>query len=212
MYNISDVQAADNVLQAFRALVEQSNLAVGQGHDYLAFRALAANDVQHAETYVVDAVLTVHHGGNGHGRVDGTQESLADVAYGNGYRIEGSTLAGNNAGTGLTNVVLDVVVIQRRNHTVVVGQVVGIIVNGYVGDVGDGPRNECGVAVLTHDVRVHVLLIDVIVLGQSCSQTGGVQNGTGTDDLLLGQTGALAEGIGKNVNGLLTITYFALGA
>ena len=53
---------------------------------------------------------------------------------------------------------------------------------------------------LTHDVGMHVLLIDLIILGQSCAQTGGIQNGTGTDDLLLGQTGALAEGVRQNIN------------
>ena len=200
VYSISNIQTADNFLQAFRTLVKQSNLAVGQRHDYLAFRTFAADDVQYAETYVIDAVLTVHHGGDGHGGVNGAQQCLADMAHGNGYGVEGSTLAGDNARTGLANVVLDLIVVQGRNHTVVVGQVVGVIVHGNVGDVGDGPRNESGVTVLTHDVGVHVLLVDLVVFGQSCTQTGGVQNGTGTDDLLLRQTGALAEGIGKNVN------------
>ncbi len=52
---------------------------------------------------------------------------------------------------------------------------------------------------LAKHIGVYVLLVDVVVFAESGPESGGVQDRTGADDLLLRQTGPLAEGIGQDV-------------
>ena len=55
---------------------------------------------------------------------------------------------------------------------------------------------------LTENISMYVLLAYVEVLGKSCAESCGVEDRTGTDYLILGQSGVLAELIGENVNGI----------
>ena len=75
-----------------------------------------------------------------------------------------------------------------------------IIVNRGSCHVSDGPRNERAVAVLAVYVSMDVLLSNLAVLGETVTKTCGVKNRTGTDDLLLRDTGNLCEDIGHDIN------------
>ena len=55
---------------------------------------------------------------------------------------------------------------------------------------------------LAHNVRVDVARVDIQVLTEHVLEAGGVQNGTGADDVALGQAGHLDGGIGEDVNGI----------
>lgn len=53
---------------------------------------------------------------------------------------------------------------------------------------------------LTEDTAVDVLHIYVEVLCKAGAKSCGVKNGSGTDYLLLGKSGMLAEGIGQDID------------
>ena len=55
---------------------------------------------------------------------------------------------------------------------------------------------------LTQYVSVYLLLVYVEDLCQIGAQTDGIQNGTGTEHLALGQTGVLQERIGQDIHGV----------
>ena len=47
---------------------------------------------------------------------------------------------------------------------------------------------------------MYVLLVNLVVLGETCTQTGGIEDGTGTEDAGLRNAGALAERVGEDIN------------
>ena len=70
----------------------------------------------------------------------------------------------------------------------------------HAGNLGAGPSDELGVAVLTHDVSLNVARVDLDVGAEHLLQTTGVEHGAGTDDVALGQAGHLDGGVGQNVD------------
>ena len=84
-----------------------------QRQNDLGLSALAADNGQKAEADVVDAVLTVQHGGNGQSGVSAGEQALADVAYGQGYRVERRALSLDDAAAGLAHVFFHFVVRVR---------------------------------------------------------------------------------------------------
>ncbi len=130
-------------------MTELCDLVIGERNEDLSVCALGADDVEYAEAYIVDAVLAVHHGRNGHGRVDSREKRLYDVAdrYRNG--IEGRALALDDTCARLADIGLDVVEVKLRTYGVVVGDELVALGERNVRDVCDRPRNEGRIAVLT---------------------------------------------------------------
>ena len=158
---------------------------------------------QSGQTYVVDTVFAMHHGRNGQSGVSAGEQALADVAYGQRYCIEGCTLSSDNATAGLLNEGFNFIMVDGSIVTVAdsaVVQVGVVAVDRNIGDVRNRPRNEGSIAVFTEYVCVYVLLVDVVVFGQTSAQSCGIQNSTGTDDAVFGKSGELVEGVGQNVN------------
>lgn len=73
-------------------------------------------------------------------------------------------------------------------------------VQRHAGNLGAGPSDKLGVAVLTHDVGLNVARVNLDVSAEHLLQTAGVEHGTGADDMALGQAGHLDGGIGQNIN------------
>ena len=192
------IDVVDNVLQAVGTVSELNDLIIGKGNHELALNTLAANCCQCAETYIVDAVLAVHHCGNGKSGVDAAEQALADVAYGDSDCIECSALACDDLSAGLSCVFLDLSVIN--NGTLALGEAVDVLVDGDTGNVCDGPGNERGIAVLTEYVSVNVLLADIEGLGKTGTQTSGIEGCAGTDDLVGGETRVLVEYVGEDID------------
>ena len=71
-----------------------------------------------AETYVVNAVFTVHHNGNGLYTTNVFKYAAAKMCYGHGNRVEGGTLSGNYATTGGANVFFDLCMVDVRKKSV----------------------------------------------------------------------------------------------
>ena len=69
-----------------------------------------------------------------------------------------------------------------------------------VGNVGQGPGNELAVAVFAVNMGMDILGADMEALCQLRLETAGIQNGTGADDLILGQAGDLMEHISQNIH------------
>ena len=53
---------------------------------------------------------------------------------------------------------------------------------------------------LTENVCVNVLTVDVVVFGNAGAKSCGIKDSTGADDLVFGKIGALAPCVGKNIN------------
>ena len=68
------------------------------------------------------------------------------------------------------------------------------------GNLGAGPSDELGVAVLAHDIGLDIARVDLNVGTKHLLQTTGVEHGTGADDMALGQAGHLDGGIGQNID------------
>ena len=110
--------------------MELFDLAVGELKQDLSVRAFRADDIEHAETYVVDAVLAVHHRRNGHGRVDAREQRLYDMADRGRDGIEGSALALDNARARFADIGFDFVVVE-----------IGVNILGVYESVAFGERN-----------------------------------------------------------------------
>ena len=131
------------------------------------------------------------------------------MAYGNRNRIEGGTLPGNDSATGLSDILLNVHKIQLGLFDAGCGDQLVALQDRHVGNVGNGPGNEGGVPMLTEYICVYIALADVVVLRQSCTQTGSIQNRTGTDDPVFRQVGELVECVGQNI---YRITYYNISS
>ena len=53
---------------------------------------------------------------------------------------------------------------------------------------------------LTHDIGLNVARVNLDVGAKHLLQTAGVEHGTGTDDVALGQAGHLDGGVGQNID------------
>lgn len=73
-------------------------------------------------------------------------------------------------------------------------------VQRHAGNLGAGPSDKLGVAVLTHDISLNVARVNLDVSAEHLLQTAGVEHGTGADDMALGQAGHLDGGVGQNVD------------
>ena len=73
-------------------------------HCYIVEHARSNIIIQRTQTHILDAVFTVHHGGNGHRGVKTAEEALADMADRDGYGIEGRALLGNDLAAGFLDV------------------------------------------------------------------------------------------------------------
>ena len=192
--------AVDDFLEAVGAVLKLADLLVGERNQNLAMRALAADYRQNRQTYVVDSIFAVHHSRYGHCRVDTAEQTFDDMTYRNRDCVEGRALSLNDARARLADIGFDVVVVQLGVDSLGVDDEVLAFSERNVRDVCDRPRNERRVAVLAHDIGVYVLLINLVVLGQSRTQTGGVENCARTDDAALGQSRMLAEDVGEYVD------------
>ena len=160
-----------------------------------------SDDAQCRKADIVDAVLAVHHGGNGHGRVDALKQAVADMSYRNCDSIVGRALTGDDHSARLSHVILDSLVIKLRHRKhILTRNCISVAVNRDVGDISDGPRNEGRIAVLTEYVCVNVLLVYIVVLGDARTQTSCVEDCTRTDDAVLGDVRALHKYICKNID------------
>ena len=110
----SDVEASDNALQRIGAVAQLCDFFIRQFDVDLAADAVVSDHVQRAEADVVDAVFAVHHGGNGHGRVDADEQRLADVADGDGDGVERRAFAGNDAAAGFFDILCDFIIVEVR--------------------------------------------------------------------------------------------------
>ena len=70
----------------------------------------------------------------------------------------------------------------------------------HAADLGGGPQRDLGVAVLTGDVAVDVLHGRTGLQGDEVAHAGGVQDGAGAEDLVLGQAGDLLGAVGHHVH------------
>lgn len=182
-------------------MYKRGMLALGQRQVELIHNTLVADGGEQAQADIADTVFAVQHGRNRHVGIDAGEDALYDMADGNGNRIERCALALDDVAAGLAHVILNVRIVERRNqHAVGVFHSLLVCVCRNVGDVRNGPRHEGAVAVLTQNVSVYVLLVDLVVLGETCTQTGGIEDGTGTEDAGLRNAGALAERIGEDIN------------
>ena len=137
------------------------------------------NDVKKADTYVVNSVFTVKHCRNGKSCIyRSVEEALAKVANGNCNSIECCTLALDNLTAGLTYVINHLVAVEIRILNAGISNGLAVILYGDVGNVSDGPGNECCIAVLTEDVCVNVVLADLVVLSDSCTKTCSIEDST----------------------------------
>ena len=159
----------------------------------LAADTVMSDDTQDTQAYVVDAVLTVHHGGDGHGGVGSAKNSFADVAHVGRNGVEGSAFTGDDLTARSANVLFHVLFVKRHGHTVFdTGHTVEFF-DRHLRHVGDGPRNKAAVAVLAENVRVDILRVDAAVFGKTSSQTRGIQNSTRTDDSVFRNAGEFAS-------------------
>lgn len=197
---LSDSDLADDVLEAISTVMQSSKLCIVERQEDLALCAVVADNIQKAETYIVDAVFAVQHRGNCHCCVDTCEDALNNVANGNGNCVVGSTLALDNASAGLANIALDLIVIKSRHDLIRCED--GALEVSYrdIGDVCKRPRNEGAVAVLAENISMNIELVDVEVLGETCTQTSCIQNSTGADDAGFRNAGALAEGICEDID------------
>ena len=177
---------------------ELGNFIVSKRNIELTLNAVSADNGKCAETYVADAVLAVHHCGNGEVGVNAAEETFADMTYGDSDSIESSALVCNDLSAGLSCVFLDSSVVNYR--TLVLGKTRNIILNGNAGDVCERPGHERRIAVLTEYISVNVLVADVESLCKTCTETDAVESCTRTDDVVSGKTGGLVELVGKNID------------
>ena len=142
----------DNVAQALSAVLQLAFLLSGEGSGNVAGDAVLANDGNGGEANVVNAVLAVHHGGNGESGLDAAEDNLADIHSCACYGIEGSALASDNLTAGLANVLLNCIVIDG-----VLGvEYLLVVVNVGGADHSLRPRNKGAVTVLAVNVSVTI--------------------------------------------------------
>ena len=79
---LSDRKILHNILKAASRIAEEFNFVIREAQHNLAVRTFPTHDSENAEAAVVDAVLAVHHGRDGHGGVDAGQQAFYDVANG----------------------------------------------------------------------------------------------------------------------------------
>jgi len=192
----------NDALEGIGTVLKLNDLGIVEGKQDLALSALITDDVQKAEANVVNAVFAMQHGGNGDGGIHAAEQALAQVADGDGDGIEGSALAADDTGTRLLDVFLYLVIFQLGEESIRILHGLGILGNRNVGNVDKRPRHKAGVTMLTQHVGVYVLLVDGVVLGEAGAQTGGIENGTRSDDLVFGQIRAFMEHIRQNINGV----------
>ena len=102
------------VLQRICAVAQLCLFFIRQVHIDLPAHSVRADEIQRAETYVVDAVFPMHHSGHRHRSVESGKEALAYVAYRNGHRVERCALACNDAAAGLSDILLYLGKVERR--------------------------------------------------------------------------------------------------
>ena len=155
-------------------MYKRGMLALGQRQVELIHNTLVADGGEQAQADIADTVFAVQHGRNRHVGIDAGEDALYDMADGNGNRIERCALALDDVAAGLAHVILNVRIVERRNqHAVGVFHSLLVCVCRNVGDVRNGPRHEGAVAMLAQNVSVYVLLVDLVVLGETCTQTVG---------------------------------------
>ena len=177
---------------------ELGNFVVSKRNIELALNAVSADNGKCAETYVADAVLAVHHCGNGEVGVNSAEETFADMTYGDSDSIESSTLVSDDLSAGLSCIFLNSSVINYR--TLVLGKTCDVLLDGNAGDVCERPGHERRIAVLTEYISVNVLVADVESLCKTCTETDAVESCTRTDDVVSGKTGGLVELVGENID------------
>ena len=50
------------------------------------------------------------------------------------------------------------------------------------------------------NIRMNILEVDRVIFSDSGTETGGIEDCTGTEDLIFRQAGDLIEGIGQDIN------------
>ena len=68
------------------------------------------------------------------------------------------------------------------------------------GNLSAGPSDKLGVAVLAHDIGLDIARVNLDVSAEHLLQAAGVEHGTGTDDVALGQAGHLDGGVGQDID------------
>ena len=72
----------------------------------------------------------------------------------------------------------------------------------HAGNTGERPGREAGVAVFAEHVGVDIAHLESAVLGDTRTQSCGVDNRARADDVVLGDTRQAAERVGQYVDGV----------
>ena len=156
----------NNFLQLICAGAKLVNLAVGQLVEDLAAYALIVNQHERRQAHIGYAVFAVHHGRDSHSRSGGTLHTLAQMTDRHRNGIERCALVLDDLCAGGFDELFNLLIVLVPFNAVAVGRMLFIRINVIVCNVDKAPGDEGGIAVLTVDMRMHVLRADAEALGK----------------------------------------------
>ena len=174
-------------------------LLLSQCYRQLALYTFRSNQRQRTDAHIVYTVLTVHHRRYGRYRIAGSKQQRAQLAYRSGYCIECRTLSLDDLSACLVYILGHCLTVERLEVHRPLHDLC-IALHRCSGNISQRPRDKCAVSMLTKYISMNIFLCNFIMLGQSITQSCSIQNGTGTDDVALRNTGNLRKYIGHDVD------------
>ena len=166
------------------------------GHTQL--HAVLTHHGGQAQGNALDAVIPVNHGGDGQDGMFIADNALADALDRHGHAVVGGALLLDDGVSAVLHFLIDLV--SGGNVVVVVAPQLAELRQRQSAHIHAAPGRQLAVAVLADDEGVDAAVVHAQVLAQQILQAGGVQNGAGTDDPVLGIARQLDGGGGQNIN------------
>jgi len=149
----------NNFLQLAGAELQLGNFVIGQRRDDLSVYTALSNDGQRTETNIADAILAIHHRGNGERGIDTAENTAADMIDRQRNGIIRGTLGSDNGGAGGSDIFFDLRMAEAATVNIQSGGM-GLGINRRARDGGQRPGHEGRVTVLSKDTGVNILHTD----------------------------------------------------
>jgi len=162
---------------------------------------MRGNNAGDAQADIIQTELAIQKSRNGKNAVLITEDGARNACHGESNRPVGGTFIVDDVVGGVTNGLLDAVLLSRPVGTDTADR--AVLVEGHTGDVGHGPGGKLGVAMLAEDIGVDVVDINAAVVAEEVAEAGAIEDGAGADDAFFAAFPRVLDGgIGHDIDGI----------
>ena len=162
---------------------------------------MGGNDAGDAQADIIQTELAIKKSRNSKNTVLITEDGARNASHSESNRPAGGTFIVDDVVGGVTNSLLDAVLLSRPVGTDTADR--AVLVKGHTGDVGHRPDGKLGIAMLTEDVGVDVVDINAAVIAEEVSEAGAIEDGAGADDAFFAVFPRVLDGgIGHDIDGI----------